>query len=589
MSDIVEVESKPEPDSLRALSPGAFLRGELEIKEVIARGHTNLYLADAGGYGVADLKLIAERAIPVEEALQVLAADETPQEASQVLAAEETLQDAPQVLAPNETDEEPVSSVGLTDDTEFENSSESGAMNSEANIFDALIVETENSDEVEASEEIEPIEIVREELAATEEIIVAPPALFVAGETWEQDEREYCAWEWQETTALQDYRETTNDERYLQVLAQLAQGLEWAHHHALRLEINRDTLRLDEDGELRFFGFAAPFSTQKASALEQLSGVNEFLLKHVFANSGTMRLDDQFAGLALTQESKTFAHQLNNGEFETFDAACRALHALELKRPIRVRAALLSDVGMQRELNEDSGLIARSARTGHLAQQDWELYVVADGMGGHEGGEIASDLTVRALHELIGNENDWDWNDNLAVKNTLVRLIDETNRRVAALAEDPKYRGSRSRPGSTLVFGLRHNRRVWVGNVGDSRAYLWRDEQLIRVTKDHSYVQTLLDAGAISEEEAWDHPEGSIITAHIGEAKLRTRDVFARLMLPGDKLLLVSDGVVDMLRDNEIVPFLHQAQPDEICRALVDASNESGGADNITVVCVSFD
>jgi protein phosphatase len=109
---------------------------------------------------------------------------------------------------------------------------------------------------------------------------------------------------------------------------------------------------------------------------------------------------------------------------------------------------------------------------------------------------------------------------------------------------------------------------------------------LQRISKDHSYVQTLIDAGSLTEEEAWDHPEGSIITAHIGDPKGKTRDVFLRLLRPGDKLLLVSDGVVDMLRDREIAPFLQGNDPASICRELVDASNERGGADNITVVCV---
>jgi protein phosphatase len=168
----------------------------------------------------------------------------------------------------------------------------------------------------------------------------------------------------------------------------------------------------------------------------------------------------------------------------------------------------------------------------------------------------------------------------------LLNAIMTTNARVAALAEEPKYKGSRSRPGSTLTFALRLGRRVFVGNVGDSRTYLFRDNQLLRVTKDHSYVQNLIDAGALKEEDAWDHPDGSVITAHIGEANLKTRDVFLRLLLPGDKLLLVSDGVIDMLRDRDIAPFLQSARPGEICRALVDASNAAGGADNITALCL---
>jgi serine/threonine protein phosphatase PrpC len=101
-------------------------------------------------------------------------------------------------------------------------------------------------------------------------------------------------------------------------------------------------------------------------------------------------------------------------------------------------------------------------------------------------------------------------------------------------------------------------------------------------------VQTLLDRGDITEEEAFVHPEGSVITAHIGYPKLKLRDVFLRLVVPGDKLLLVSDGVADMLRDREVAPYLQENDPATICRNLVDASNAAGGADNITVICVIF-
>ena len=136
---------------------------------------------------------------------------------------------------------------------------------------------------------------------------------------------------------------------------------------------------------------------------------------------------------------------------------------------------------------------------------------------------------------------------------------------------------------------MRIGARAFFGNVGDSRAYLWSTPKgLQRVTKDHSYVQTLIDAGELSEEDSWDHPDGSIITAHIGMQKLKQRDVFLRLVAPGDKILIVSDGVIDMLRESEFAPFLEIESPHEICRKLVDASNEAGGHDNITAVCVCF-
>jgi protein phosphatase len=250
----------------------------------------------------------------------------------------------------------------------------------------------------------------------------------------------------------------------------------------------------------------------------------------------------------------------------------------------------MSDVGRERELNEDSGAILRMTRSGHLHACHWECYIVADGMGGHEGGEVASDITIRALQSTLNAEVELDWNDNTAVRAFLLRAMEHVNTQVVALTEQPKYRASRARPGSTLTFIFRLGARLFIGNVGDSRAYRWSATHgLERLSKDHSYVQTLIDAGQLSEEDAWDHPEGSVITAHIGDPKGRTRDLFLRLAMPGDKLLVVSDGVIDMLRDREIEPYLHNSDAATICRNLVDASNQRGGLDNITALCVIFE
>jgi protein phosphatase len=233
-------------------------------------------------------------------------------------------------------------------------------------------------------------------------------------------------------------------------------------------------------------------------------------------------------------------------------------------------------------------MIVKIQRHAILDWREIELYVVADGMGGHEGGEVASDLTMRALQTHLDAKSQIDWNDNVAVKTALVEVIDAVNADVVALTETPRYKGTRAKPGSTLTFALRLGARVFVGNVGDSRAYKYSNGVLERISKDHSYVQSLIDRGEITEEEAFDHPEGSVITAHIGYPKLKTRDVFLRLFKAGDRLLLVSDGVTDMLRDAEYLPHLQHENPEDVCRAFVDASNAAGGFDNITVVCVDF-
>ena len=421
-------------------------------------------------------------------------------------------------------------------------------------------------------------------------------ALFPPSQFTTSDDREYLIFDWVDSIALQDWREVANDARYLQAVSTLAAGMRELETKNLRADFSRETLCFDDKGNLKFFGFTDAISENQTSdsALQSLRDLNTFLLRQVFGESATIRLDDQWAALAMSEEVKNFARSLEE-DFSSLEGVLQALQSLPCSTlgVLRADAALLTDVGQEREVNEDSGMISRFARGGHGKNFDLELYVVSDGMGGHEGGEVASDLTLATLQRAIESRLKIDWNDNVAVRRALGDVIEEVNQAVIDLTESEKYRATRAKPGATLTFALRIGARVFFGNVGDSRGYLWSAQAgstpgLQRVTKDHSYVQTLIDAGELSEEVSWDHPDGSIITAHIGMQKLKQRDVFLRLVAAGDKILIVSDGVIDMLRESEFAPFLEMESPHEICRKLVDASNEAGGMDNITAVCVCF-
>ena len=475
----------------RPLVAGAFLGGEFEIKDLIARGLTNFYLAFGGDYSAPIPKFVAERE------------------------------------AENPTGH------------------------------------------------------------ATLESALFPEAKFVIA-----DKREYLIFDWIETLPLQDWREASNDARYLEVLSTLVTGMRELETKNLTADFSRDTLRFDANGDLKFFGFvdALPESSQRQaslSGLENLRVLNAFLLRQVFGESATVRLDDQWSALAMSEEVKNFARRVET-EYSSMEEVATVLGFLHGSGVLRADAALLTDVGREREINEDSGMILRFARGGHEKNFDVELYVVSDGMGGHEGGEVASDLTLSTLQQSLSNRIGLDWNDNVVVRAALLEVIEEVNNAVIALTEEEKYRATRAKPGATLTFALRVGSRAFYGNVGDSRAYKWSEKLgLQRVTKDHSYVQTLIDSGQINEDQAWEHPDGSIITAHIGMQKLRQHDIFLRLLSPGDKILIVSDGVTDMLREPEIGAPLKE-NPREVCRKLVDASNAAGGMDNITVVCVDF-
>lgn len=561
----------------RALVPGAFLRLEFEIKQVISRGLTNLYLAHAGDYGQAVARLIAERA--------ELPAPATPAPAAPTPATE------------------PPALIGATDDEE----KLEGALEEEALAEGQTPVARAAPDRAADTPAADEAEHTWGNAPPVAEGGSGSPGLqsplFLPCERFMQDEREYLAFDYCETTALQDYREATNDVRYLEVLGAVAGGLLELEQKHLVATFTRDLLRLDGAGNIRFYGFidpqppaadasagTQPVEEAPPASLEQLRAINSFLLKHVFAESSTIRLGDEFGALCLTEEVKELARRIEEEEFGTIGEATAAIAALHRPdSPLRVHTALLSDVGRERELNEDSGMILRLERAAHLGGYQLDLYVVADGMGGHEGGEVASDLTLTSLQRNLTQRLSVNWRDNVEVRQALLDVIDAVNADVVALTQTPQYRAMRAKPGSTLVFGVRVGPRLFVGNVGDSRAYKYNAASgLQRITKDHSYVQTLVDRGEITDDEAWDHPEGSIITSNIGDPRLRLRDVFLRLMAPGDKLLLVSDGVVDMLRDRDIARFLDEPDAHTVCRGIVDASNAAGGGDNITAICVTF-
>lgn len=528
------------PQPPRPLVAGAFLGGEYEVKELLSRGLVNFYLALGGDYSQPQPFLVAEREYPADS-----------------------------VPAPIETEAtETPAEVNAMEETEA-----------------AIVATLGESDSNQAEHEIPPAAALpRAELSSV---------LFKQGVNFIQDGREYLILPYEDSYTLQDWREPTNDARYARSALTLFEGLRELEGKGLTAQLTRDTLRFDDDGELRFYGFVdradgTIHPESQVPLLTQLRETNAFLLKHVFAESATMRLDDEWSGLAIAEETRSFARHLADESNTSLEELAGRVPPL-FTGALRVESAVLTDVGQEREVNEDSAMITRIARVGHRQSFEIELYAVADGMGGHEGGEVASDLTLNALYDAIAARTDLNWRDNVAVRAALWQVIEEVNSAVIALTDEPPYRSMRHKPGATLVFALRCGPTLFIGNVGDSRAYLWNAVGgLQRATIDHSYVQTLIDSGQLQPDKAWGHPDGSIITAHIGMTKLKQRDVFLRMVAPGDKLILVSDGVVDMLRDEEIEPHLHHDDPHEVCRRLVEASNRAGGHDNISVVCVGF-
>lgn len=227
----------------------------------------------------------------------------------------------------------------------------------------------------------------------------------------------------------------------------------------------------------------------------------------------------------------------------------------------RFRVGARTDVGKVREGNEDS----------YMARDP--LFAVADGMGGHRGGEVASKLALDTLKKAA---------DPSAA---LPEAVKEANRVVfRKAAADRALAGM----GTTLTAVLAQGEHLRLAHVGDSRAYLIRDGELQRITKDHTIVERMVEEGRITPEEAEIHPQRSILTRALGveeDVQIDQATIEAR---PGDRVLLCSDGLTGMIGEDRILDILaeHGDDPQAASDALVDAANDAGGVDNITVVVI---
>jgi serine/threonine protein phosphatase PrpC len=236
---------------------------------------------------------------------------------------------------------------------------------------------------------------------------------------------------------------------------------------------------------------------------------------------------------------------------------------------MRLVFAAATDVGRMRKNNEDSYLSAKP------------VAAVADGMGGHSAGEVASAIAIEELAAL-GERGPWE--NETAATDDLKQAILRANRRIREMAaSDRKLNGM----GTTLVALLQDGDMVHVANVGDSRGYLLRQGELSQVTVDHSLVQELVDDGRLSPEDAERHPQRSVITRALGIDPEVEFDLFTYKLQVGDRLLLCSDGLSDVVEPTQIRNVLLRVRsPQKAARQLVTVANEQGGPDNITVIVV---
>lgn len=240
-----------------------------------------------------------------------------------------------------------------------------------------------------------------------------------------------------------------------------------------------------------------------------------------------------------------------------------------------MRFAVKSDRGMVREINEDSYNIIAGYSGIPVT------FIIADGMGGHNSGEIASKMAVDFISnyilqfpEILSNE------DN--IPSAINEIMKKANREVY---EHSKQQESYYGMGTTLIAAVVFNKKLFIGHIGDSRVYLIREGTIKRMTIDHSLIEELMQNGTLTKEEAENHPKKNIITRALGCSEEIQVDTYSCRMNDNDIYMLCTDGLTNMLNEDEIKEIIESAETPELaCEELINQANERGGNDNTTVM-----
>ena len=253
---------------------------------------------------------------------------------------------------------------------------------------------------------------------------------------------------------------------------------------------------------------------------------------------------------------------------------------------LHITSAAASDTGLRRKANEDA----------FCARPDLGLFMVADGMGGHAAGEVASKLAVDVVCSFIEDTRNADPNQTWPFPydaelsldgNRLKAAFRLANRRIAmAMEEDEALKGM----ATTAAAVLSGSNAPVVAHVGDSRVYRWRDGTLEQVTQDHSWVGEQVRAGVLSDDDARRHPWRNVVTRALSGGDDPDVEIHELELTPGDRLLICSDGLSGVVSPEQLQEIVGSSDSlDDMCRALIDAANVAGGPDNITVTMLKVD
>ena len=234
-----------------------------------------------------------------------------------------------------------------------------------------------------------------------------------------------------------------------------------------------------------------------------------------------------------------------------------------------------SDVGKVREMNQDAYFISDSS-------SEVKLYILADGMGGYKGGEIASNLAVKCTKNYIEN----NFRETPKDRENLLQLVASSMEYANMIVyekskENKEYEGM----GTTLEVCLIYNNRVYIGHIGDSRVYRIRNDFIRKLTQDHSYVQKLVQEGTITKEEAEHHAKKNILMKALGCNAYVEPDVMVKGFQKGDILIICSDGLTNMVNIDDIYNIVKD-NFELATKELIDLANQNGGMDNITIITI---
>lgn len=234
-----------------------------------------------------------------------------------------------------------------------------------------------------------------------------------------------------------------------------------------------------------------------------------------------------------------------------------------------------SDIGKVRDMNQDSYYISDK-------DDKIKLYIVADGMGGYKGGEIASKLAIESSKNYIINNFDQTKKERDQIIELIKNAIEYANMVVYEKSKEvPELAGM----GTTIDVCLIYSNRIYIGHIGDSRVYRLRKDFFRKLTVDDSYVEQLVKEGNITKEEAYNHPKKNMLTKALGCTAFVEPTVLVKGFMKGDILLMCTDGLTNMLKDDKICEIIKQ-NSEQASKELVKKANEQGGYDNITAVII---